>query len=301
MNNQAKEKEKSLAELMVRILKEPLKPLDKSIADLNGDLSKIKEEIEEANNMLYQLSSDAESAAKKSNQAILSLRNLLEEQWLPSLQTYIADNVQSGVQTIDTLLAAHSDRSDSALTAVAEDMRLAIANISQGQRSTEQVIGRLPEHLANELSVTKKHMASMSQVLQEQIRQSQEMLDNSFALGESRLASGLKDRTVRIGKLVVKQQHAAQAMHQTMREEMNNATRQTQSKVAESLHLINALHESLENSHGELMAALNKNTEILNSRLNQSLTKIRYLAISTGAFFVLMLAYVGYDLLSKLN
>lgn len=300
MNNQAKEKEKSLAELMVRILKEPLKPLDKSIADLNGDLSKIKEEIEEANSTLTELLHDTESVAKKSNQAIQSLK-LLEELWLPSLKTYIADNVQSGVQTIDTLLAAHSDRSDSSLTAVAEDMRLALASISQGQSSTEQVIGRLPEHLANELSVAKKHMASMSQVLQEQIRQSQEMLDNSFALGESRLASGLKDGTVRIGKLVVKQQHAAQTMHQAMREEMNNATRQTQSKVAESLHLINALHESLENSHGELMAALNKNTEILNSRLNQSLTKIRYLAISTGAFFVLMLAYVGYDLLNKLN
>lgn len=303
MNDLAKEKEKSLTELMVRILKEPLKPLDKSMADLNGDLLEIKEVIEEANGMLSLCMDNAEIAAKQSKQAVLSLRSLREEQpvWLPSLQANIAEYVRVGVQTVEDQLGAHADRSQSALKAVTEDMRSALADISQGQISTAQAIGALQEHLNHELGMTNEHMAFMSQVLQEQIRHGQAKLDNAFALVEAQWASGFKDTTDQIGQLVACQQHAAQTMHQAMLEEMKSAAEQTQSTVAESLLAVNASCESLNNNHADLMTALNENAELLNSRLDQSLTKIRYLTITTGVFFVSMLAYVGYDLLSKLN
>lgn len=303
MNDQAKEKEKSLTELMVRLLKEPLKPLDKSMADLNGDLLEIKGEIEEANGMLSLCMDNVEVAAKQSKQAVQSLGSLREEQsvWLPTLQACIAGHIQVGTQTMETQLGAHSDRSDSALTAVAEEVLSALAGISQEQRSAIQALDALPEHLSRELGVTNTSMASMSQMVLEQIRHGQAKLDNAFALVEAQWASGLKDTTDQIGQLVVRQQNSAQAMHQAMLKEMKEATGQVQSTVAESLHVGHALCESLNNSHADLMAALNQNTELLNSRLDQSLTKIRYLTITTGVFFVSMLAYVGYDLLGKLN
>lgn len=47
MSDQTQEKEKSLAELMVRILKEPLKPLGESVQGLEAELSDIKAELEQ--------------------------------------------------------------------------------------------------------------------------------------------------------------------------------------------------------------------------------------------------------------
>jgi len=383
MSGQTNEKEKHLAELMARILKEPLKPLEKSVAGLGGELSDIKEEAEQTSSTLSLCLTEAENAAKQSKEAVHSLGRLRDEQsaWVPTLKDCIAEHARSGVQAIEAQLGAHADRNASALATVtgdvisaltsisqeqhstaqaigalpmhlsreldatnaalkdciaehaqsgvqaieaqlgahadrnalalatvADNVLSALTSISQDQRSAAQAIGALPMHLSRELGETNASLASMGQVLQEQILQGQAVFDKALvqsgtqlASAQAMIASGLKDTTREVSQLVVHQQRIAQATHQAVLNEIKDSAGQAQSQIAESLHVGKLLCESLNNSHIELMAALSQHTEVLNTRLDQSQTKVRHLTITTGCLFVSMLAYIAYDLLSKLS
>ncbi|MFV1943847.1 hypothetical protein VPH49_23905 [Pseudomonas luteola] len=310
MSGQTNEKEKHLAELMARILKEPLKPLEKSVAGLGGELSDIKEEAEQTSSTLSLCLTEAENAAKQSKEAVHSLGRLRDEQsaWVPTLKDCIAEHARSGVQAIEAQLGAHADRNASALATVTGDVLSALTSISQDQRSAAQAIGALPMHLSRELGETNASLASMGQVLQEQILQGQAVFDKALvqsgtqlASAQAMIASGLKDTTREVSQLVVHQQRIAQATHQAVLNEIKDSAGQAQSQIAESLHVGKLLCESLNNSHIELMAALSQHTEVLNTRLDQSQTKVRHLTITTGCLFVSMLAYIAYDLLSKLS
>ena len=144
---QPTEKEKSLAELMARVLKEPLKPLDKSMADLNGELSDIKQLADDSAGTLSLCLENAEGAFKQSKEAVKLSRSLHDEH-LPALKSSIARHAQDGAEAVEAKLSAYADRGASALNAVAKDVLSALNGVNQEQRSTAQTIEALPAHLS---------------------------------------------------------------------------------------------------------------------------------------------------------
>lgn len=220
MSNQTLEKEKSLAELMVRILKEPLKPLDKSMADLNGELSDVKKEIEETHSVLSLCLDQAEVAAKQGKQAVQSLRSLRDEQstWVPTIQAWIAEHAQSGVESIGGQLSSHADRQASAQ----EDVLSALATISHVQSSGAQAIAALPDHLSGELDATNAKVASVAEDLQ-QLLESQ----------ASALAAVKRDALSALAELRLEQANDKASMN----EEMASGVAALQGSIAEHARL----------------------------------------------------------------
>jgi len=420
MSFQPTEKEKSLAELMARVLKEPLKPLDKSMADLNGELSDIKQLADDSAGTLSLCLENAEGAFKQSKEAVKLSRSLhdehlpalkssiaqhaqegveavqaqlsaytdrsasaleavakdvlsaldgvnqeqrstaqtiealpahlsqvngelsdikqladdsagtlslclenaegafkqskeavklsrsLHDEHLPALKSSIAQHAQEGVEAVQAQLSAYTDRSASALEAVAKDVLSALDGVSQEQRSTAQTIEALPAHISQELGITNASLEDLDQTLQDQIRQSQALVDTAIAQAQleatsSAIALGLKSTTGRISQLVMHQQRTAQAAHQAMFSEMRDAAAQAQAATAESVQTAQALNESLSARHDELIAAFANHTEALNARLDRSQAKVRNLTITTGVLLVLMAVYVAYGLLGHLS
>ena len=307
MSFQPTEKEKSLAELMARVLKEPLKPLDKSMADLNGELSDIKQLADDSAGTLSLCLENAEGAFKQSKEAVKLSRSLHDEH-LPALKSSIAQHAQDGVEAVQAQLSAYTDRSASALEAVAKDVLSALDGVNQEQRSTAQTIEALPAHIRQELGITNASLEDLDQTLQDQIRQSQALVDTAIAQAQAQLeatssaiALGLKSTTGRISQLVMHQQRTAQAAHQAMFSEMRDAAAQAQAATAESVQTAQALNESLSARHDELIAAFANHTEALNARLDRSQAKVRNLTITTGVLLVLMAVYVAYGLLGHLS
>ena len=415
MSFQPTEKEKSLAELMARVLKEPLKPLDKSMADLNGELSEIKQLADDSAGTLSLCLDNAEGAFKQSKEAAKLSRSLqdehlpalkssiaqhaqdgaeavqaqlsayadrsasaleavakdvlsaldgvnqeqrstaqtieslpahlsrvsgelsdikqladdsagtlslclenaegafnqskeaaklsrsLHDEHLPALKSSIAQHAQDGAEAVEAQLSAYADRSASALEAFAKDVLSALEGVNQEQRSAAQTIEALPAHLSQELGITNASLEDLGQTLQDQIRQSQALVDAAIVQAQAQLeatsaaiALGLKSTAGRICQLVVHQQRTAQAAHQAMFSEMKDAAAQAQVATAESMQTAQALNESLSARHDELLAAFANHTGALNARLDQSQVKVRNLTITTGALFVLMVACVAY-------
>ena len=422
MSFQPTEKEKSLAELMARVLKEPLKPLDKSMADLNGELSEIKQLADDSAGTLSLCLENAEGAFKQSKEAAKLSRSLqdehlpalkssiaqhvqdgaeavqaqlssyadrsasaleavakdvlsaldgvnqeqrstaqtiealpahlshvsgelsdikqladdsagtlslclenaegafkqskeaaklsrsLQDEHLPALKSSIAQHVQDGAEAVQAQLSSYADRSASALEAVAKDVLSALDGVNQEQRSTAQTIEALPAHISQELGITNASLEDLGQTLQDQIRQSQALVDAAIARAQAQLEStssaialGLKSTTGRISQLVMHQQRTAQAAHQAMFSEMRDAATQAQAATEENVQTGQALNESLSARHDELVAAFANHTEALNARLDQSQAKVRNLTITTGVLLVLMAVYVAYGLLGHLS
>ncbi len=278
MSEQTREKEKSLAELMVRILKEPLKPFGESIKGLEGGLSEIKEELELVNGTVADGLKNSDDTARRRDTEALKALHTLRDEWMPALQTCIAEHAQAGAQALEVRLG-------DGLTALAQSERRmldAFANVSEAQRSVEQTIAALPsEFSANRTA-----------------------LDNAFAqwggevaMGNDAMASGLKAAVAEIGDRLEFQHTAAQAGHEALLNGMKNAAEHIQAMMTENLQAGQVLSDSLVSTQAEIIVALNQHAEALNARLDQSQAKLWQMTVTTGVFLFSMVAYVGYELL----
>lgn len=283
MNDQTREKEKSLAELMVRILKEPLKPLGESLQGLEGELSDIKAELELVSGTVADgLKKSDDAAKRRSKEALEALHTLRDEQaeWMPTLQVRLAEHAQAGAQALDARLSE-------SLTALAQSERRvldAVASVSEAQRSVAHTIEALPAQFSDNRTALDNALVQWGA---------------EVATVNAAVASGLKAAVAEIGQRLEFQHKAAQVVHQALLNGMKGAAEHTQAVMAENLQAGQALRDSLASGQAEVIGALNQHAEALNARLDQSQAKLRQLMITTGVFFVSMLAYVAYELLSR--
>ncbi|WJV54903.1 hypothetical protein PCO85_05605 [Prodigiosinella aquatilis] len=93
MTSEIKNKEKTLAELMVKILKEPLDPLKGSMKKLHEDVLDTKDKVEEINDILNAVASTEEIIQPLGK----TLRELQDDdipQAISSLQEFILQQVE---------------------------------------------------------------------------------------------------------------------------------------------------------------------------------------------------------------
>lgn len=283
MSDQTQEKEKSLAELMVRILKEPLKPLGESLQGLDGELSDIKADLELVIGTVADgLKKSDDAARQRSNEALEALQTLCVEQGegVATLQESLAEHARARTQALDALL------SESRTTLAQSERRVldAVASVVENQRSATHSLAALSD----------------------QLHDNRAALDNALIKWEAgvvtanaAVASGLKAGVAEIGQRLELQHKASQAAHQALLNDIKGAAEHTQAVMAENLQAGHALRDSLASGQAGVIDALNQHAEVLNARLDQSQAKLRQLTITTGVFFVSMLAYVAYELLSR--
>ncbi|MBT8766301.1 hypothetical protein [Metapseudomonas boanensis] len=283
MSDQTREKEKSLAELMVRILKEPLKPLGESVQGLEGELSDIKAELELFSGTVADgLKKSDDAAKRRNNEALEALHTLRDEQaeWVPTLRASLAEHAQAGAQALDARLSE-------SLTALAQSERRvldALASVGEAQRSAAHVLAALSAQFSDNRAALDNALVHW---------------ETEVVTANAAVASGLKAAVAEIGQRLEHQHKAAQAVHQALLNGMKGAAEHTQAVMAENLQAGHALRDSLVSGQAGIISALNQHAEALNARLDQSQAKLRRLTITTGVFFVSMLTYVGYELLSR--
>lgn len=280
------EKEKSLTELMGRLLKEPMKPLEQAILKINDDINHFDKNIGEISTTILLCQEAAEEAEKQGKEALKLLKRHTDEQsaWLPTLKTYITEQTQAETQTLQTQLNAHADQAAKILSVTTSSL----THIRQEQDNTAQSIKALLE------KTEQSHLSLEKSLKQEEAR---------LASTNTALASGLKEMQSSIGHLLTQQQRATDDRYKTLAQEMAQTFGQTHSLLEDSLHTGQSLRDTVSNNHADLLAALEQQAGQMNALLKRNQTNMMMLIILVGLLFTSLLAYIAYDLnlLGKLS
>ncbi|MDY4379646.1 hypothetical protein SOV92_17745 [Pectobacterium brasiliense] len=146
MSTEIKNKEKSLTELMVRILKEPLNPIESSMKALHDDVLDTKERIEEVNDTLGASSDDILRMMK---QQYADMEHDVIPTFISSLQEYISQQTTTVTNKVALSLGEQSVKQEEYLNAVAENMLYKFTSIWEGQREVKQSIAELSQQLVS--------------------------------------------------------------------------------------------------------------------------------------------------------
>jgi len=82
---------------------------------------------------------------------------------------------------------------------------------------------------------------------------------------------------------------------------MKDASLQSQAQSDQKLQASKVLVDTLSDGQARIIGVLNQHTGALTARLDQSQAKLRQLTITLAVFFGSMMAYVGYELLSRFS
>jgi len=205
VSDQTQEKENSLAELMVRILKEPLKPLDESVKGLKGELADIKEEIEHTKNSVVSgvvdvLNKHERNAKNRDEETLEVLRTSLSEQALalaamPGLVsdalagtvTSLHEQLNKQQASLAAILAQWQTHASAAHTEQAASINTAVAGISQ--RLEQQQKSAQAAQLA--LLGALKSAAEHSQSAMAKTQQDGQTLREAFATAQAEVLGAL--------------------------------------------------------------------------------------------------------------
>ncbi|MEA9395732.1 hypothetical protein [Lelliottia amnigena] len=323
VTSEIKNKEKTLAELMVKILKEPLDPLKGSVKKLHEEVLDTKDKVEEIN--------DALNAAESTEEIIKPLKKTLRElqeddipQAIGALQTFISQQVEEKRQDISSSLSQQSVHYDGQLKiatgevieklsevlgqqndaiqrcqqtgidgaealsqqllAVNQSLEDASADNASEQRSTRERDQRLAERLENVMQT------------QQQVKQSVSELKQSI----SELDQQLKgvSQGVQTARTTL-----AERQESDRREVLSGlATLSTDVQVALVQHLTPTTQatESLQTSLEALTEALSQQKSHLEAQIAANQGRFRYVVIIFALYGTSTLAYIGYDIWKNL-
>lgn len=197
MSDQTQEKENSLAELMARILKEPLKPLDESVRGLKDELADIKEEIEHTKNSVVSgvvevLNKHERSSKNRDEETLEVLRTSLSEQAqaLAGTVTSLHEQLHEQQASLAAILAQWQTHASAAYTEQTASINTAVAGISQ--RLEQQQKSAQAAQLA--LLGALKGAAEHSQSAMAKIQQDGQTLRELFAAGQAEVLGALSEQ-----------------------------------------------------------------------------------------------------------
>lgn len=316
VTSEIKNKEKSLAELMVKILKDPLDPLKGSMEKLHEDVLDTKDKVEEINDVL--------NAAASTEEIIKPLRKTLQElqdddipKAISSLQEFILQQVEEKKQDISTSLSQQSAHYDGQL-----------------KNATGEVIEKLSNILGqqnNEIQRYQKTSIDGSEALLDKLLVVNQTLENASADNASEQQS-TRERDQRLAKQLESIIQVQQQINQSISEvnqqlkdvSQGVKTAQTtfaeqqesdQQQVLSSLktlptdiqaalvqHLTPAIQaiESLQTNQQALTEEVSHQKSHLEAQIAASQCRFRYIVIIFALFATSTLAYIGYDIWKNL-
>lgn len=204
MSDQTQEKENSLAELMVRILKEPLKPLGESVKGLKDELADIKEEIEHTTNTVNgvteALRQSERDAGRRNDEMLDTLRTRFSDQAqelaaMPVQLTDVLASTVAGLQaqfheqqaSLAVTLAQWQTSATATQAEQAASINAAVASISQRLEQQQKSAQAAQHALIGALEGAAEH----SQSAMAKTQQDGQMLRETFAVGQAEILGAL--------------------------------------------------------------------------------------------------------------
>ncbi|APR30303.1 hypothetical protein BTW28_04560 [Citrobacter freundii] len=317
VTSEIKNKEKTLAELMVKILKEPLDPLKGSVKKLHEEILDTKDKVEEINDAINAVGANTEEII---NPLKRSLRELQDDDIpgvISKLREFISTQVEEKKQDISTALSQQSVHYDSQLKAATgkvceklsdvlgqqnESVQTAIQQYQQtGIDSAEALLQQLLvanrslEANASEQRSTRERDQRLAERL-ESVMQAQQQIKQSI----SELDQQLKgvSQGVQTARTTL-----AERQESDRREVLSGLERlSTDVQAALVQHLIPPTQaiESLQTSQQALTEAVSQQKSHLEAQIAASQGRLRYVVIIFALFATSTLAYIGYDIWKNL-
>ncbi|WJV59266.1 hypothetical protein PCO84_05615 [Pectobacteriaceae bacterium C111] len=316
VTSEIKNKEKTLAELMVKILKEPLDPLKGSMKKLHEDVLDTKDKVEEINDILNAVASTEEIIQPLGK----TLRELQDDdipQAISSLQEFILQQVEEKKQDISISLSQQSAHYDGQLKnatgevieklsnvlgqqndairryqktgidgadallqqllAVNQSLEDASAGNASEQRSTRERDQRLAEQLESVMQA------------QQQIKQSVSELDQQL----KGVSQGVQTARTTLAE-------RQESVRREVLSGLETLSTDVQAALLQHLTPPTQAIESLQTSLQALTEAVSQQKSHLETQIAASQGRFRYVFIIFALFATSTLAYIGYDIWKNL-
>jgi DNA repair exonuclease SbcCD ATPase subunit len=327
VTSEIKNKEKTLAELMVKILKEPLDPLKGSVKKLHEEVLDTKDKVEEIN--------DALNAAESTEEIIKPLKKTLRElqeddipQAIGALQTFISQQVEEKRQDISSSLSQQSAHYDSQLIAATGEVFEKLSDVlGQQHESVQAAIQQYQqtgidgaEALSQQLLAVNQSLedasadnASEQRSTRERDQRLAERLENVMQTQQQvkQSVSELKQSISELDQQLKGVSQGVQTARTTLAERQESdrrevlsglATLSTDVQVALVQHLTPTTQatESLQTSLEALTEAQSQQKSHLEAQIAASQGRFRYVVIIFALYGTSTLAYIGYDIWKNL-
>ena len=149
ITTEIKNKEKSLAELMVRVLKEPLTPLEDSIKVIHDGILDTKELIEDINNAVGASACDVDKVSKAINKQFIEIRDDDIPTLMNSLQVFISQQATLTMESVDISLGEQSTKYEEHINTISEKVLIKLTAILDGYMEVKQLFARLGDQLTS--------------------------------------------------------------------------------------------------------------------------------------------------------
>jgi hypothetical protein len=265
-----KNKENSLAELMAKILKEPLKPLD--------SLKMISDEILDAKDKISEISDALGASLPETDKINKYLKKIREEDFpalASELQSCILIQAESQSHKVATEFNAHANRNSEDLKAISDEFLEKLAKTNETQNEVNKSI----TGLRNELHLEIKTVDEAIKLLLNEM-QAVKHINEKSALDFSG-----KLETIQGGILI----------------ELKDTSSKLLKIETENLRFAQAIAETVDRNQVALIQTVNQKNAVIMDAISSSQIKLKRLTITTSIFFAFMLTYVGYELLKSFN
>ncbi|MBC8784072.1 hypothetical protein [Pseudomonas fluorescens] len=318
-------KEKALAELMIKILKEPLKPLEASIKALSGDLADTRDSITEINDTLGASAGDTEKATKSLLQALRKIREEDVPSLLTKLQKHITDQSASDARAVEALLEQSTAVHTSSLNSTESVLLEALSGATRQQLELAQSIEALRPHIESSAAEVSRQLSSSHgssvtdfkaavvdvgvRIAEQQNASQETLLAGLEALGHEDQAAKVEHaevaekvlKEISLNREFSKRINSALAAQVTILGTdvavvLTQLSTQVEVVAAENKRFVQQLSAAATGEQTALVALLTQQNAGLAAELSSNQRHVKRLTIITGVFFGSMLVYVGYDI-----
>ncbi|HGM5489321.1 TPA: hypothetical protein ACKP1B_005524 [Serratia fonticola] len=294
VTNEIKNKEKTLTELMVKILKDPLDPLKGSMKKLHEYVLDTKDKVEEINDILNTAAS-TEDIIKPLGKTLRELQDDDIPQAISSLQKFILQQVEEKKQDISTSLSQQSAHYDGQL-----------------KNATGEVIEKLSNVLGQQNDAIQRYQKTGidgAEALLQQLQAVNQSLEDA-STGNASEQRSTRERDQRLAErleYVIQAQQQIKLSVCELKQSMSELDQQLKG-VSQSVQTARTtLAERQESDQRELLSGLetlSSDVQAAKSHLEAQIAasqgRFRYVVIIFALFATSTLAYIGYDIWKNL-
>ncbi len=310
-------KEKSLADLMSRILKEPFKPLSESIKKLEGTVLDSEEKLEEIQNSLGVFSDDAEKAKKEITKALRSIRDENLPELASDIQKHLIQNTENITTSIDQYSNYFKSVSENIISCLSEanthrnkiehalyELQTQHRSYSERASTSQAAITTATQTALNEMRSNRELMESHQADLVDRLNTSGTMLENNMKVAASSTQATLQEIKANreLNEKVTKDLGIQFDLGlERLAAEMRKNSADINAVATQQVHAETAAIALMERHQTASLKALGQLNGTLVAQLTTVQSKLHSLTTITAVFFVCTLSYVGYDVWSRIH
>ncbi len=317
VTSEIKNKERTLAELMAKILKEPLNPLESSLKKLNTEVLETRDKVEEINDAINAVGANTEEIINPLKRALRELQDDDIPGVISKLREFISTQVEEKKQDISAALSQQSAHYDNQLKAATGEVFEKLSDVlGQQNESVQAAIQQYQQAGIDSAEALLQQLLAANRSLEEACAANASARERDQRLAE-RLESVMQAQQqikLSISELDLQLKSVSQGVQTartTLAERQESDRRDvlsgletlsTDVQAALVQHLIPPTQaiESLQTSQQALTEAVSQQKSHLEAQIAASQGRFRYVVIIFALFATSTLAYIGYDIWKNL-